>query len=159
MTFFSILYDVHGKNKNNLNQTRFKCLIQVEFGLPGGDRTHNRDLGELFYRKSGVKNAIFLDFRAFYAPKFVYFKAFCSFCQVIFASNTNFNTKNYTKTIPILIPDYTVSAGGYTAPYKWNVTSLYLIGCANIIFTLNQFDLHNYYITNSEKNQLIQQYS
>ena len=58
----------------------------------------------LFYRKSGVKNAIFLDFRAFYALKCVCFKAFCSFRQVIFASNTNFNTKNYTKTIPILIP-------------------------------------------------------
>ena len=58
----------------------------------------------LFYRKSDVKNAIFLDFRAFYALKCVYFKAFCSFRQVIFASNTNFNTKNYTKTIPILIP-------------------------------------------------------
>ena len=58
----------------------------------------------LFYRKSGVKNAIFLDFRAFYALKCVYFEAFCSFHQVIFAFNTNFNTKNYTKTIPILIP-------------------------------------------------------
>ncbi len=50
-----------------------------------------------------VKNAIFLDFRAFYALKCVYFEAFCSFHQVIFAFNTNFNTKNYTKTIPILI--------------------------------------------------------
>ena len=107
------------------------------FGTPCGNRTHNGPLGVLFYRKSGVKNAIFLDFRAFYALKCVYFKHFRAFLQVIFAFNTNFNTKNYTKTIPILIPDYTVSAGGYTAPYKWNVTSLYLISCANIIFTLN----------------------
>ena len=69
----------------------------------------------LFYRKSGVKNAIFLDFCAFYALKCVYFEAFCSFHQVIFASNTNFNTKNYTKTIPILIPVllYTPMAASY----------------------------------------------
>ena len=69
----------------------------------------------LFYRKSGVKNAIFLDFRAFYALKCVYFEAFCSFLQVIFAFNTNFNTKNYTKTIPILIPVllYTPMAASY----------------------------------------------
>lgn len=31
------------------------------------------------------------------------FEAFCSFRQVIFASNTNFNTKNYTKSIPTLM--------------------------------------------------------
>ena len=57
----------------------------------------------LFQYKSSVKNAIFLDFRAFYALKCVYFKAFCSFRQVIFNSNANFDIENYTKTIPILI--------------------------------------------------------
>ena len=39
-------------------------------------RTCNYPLGVLSYRKSGVKNAIFLDFRAFYALKYVYFKAY-----------------------------------------------------------------------------------
>ena len=85
------------------------------YGTRNRNRTCNYPLGVLFYRKSGVKNAIFLDFRAFYALKCVYFKAFCSFRQVIFASNTNFNTKNYTKTIPILIPvqPYTPTAASY----------------------------------------------
>ena len=83
-------------------------------------------LGVLFYRKSGVKNAIFLDFRAFYALKCVYFEAFCSFLQVIFAFNTNFNTKNYTKTIPILIPvqPYTPMAASCRILYAFR---LYLI--------------------------------
>ena len=66
--------------------------MRLKSGLPVGARTQIGRLGVLFYRKSGVKNAIFLDFRAFYARKCVYFKAFCSFRQVIFASNT----KNYT---------------------------------------------------------------
>ena len=89
--------------------------MRLKSGLPVGARTQIGRLGVLFYRKSGVKNAIFLDFRAFYARKCVYFKAFCSFRQVIFASNTNFNTKNYTKTIPILIPVllYTPMAASY----------------------------------------------
>ena len=72
-------------------------------GTRNRNRTCNYPLGVLCYRKSGVKNAIFLDFRAFYALKCVYFEAFCSFRQVIFNSNANLDIENYTKTIPILI--------------------------------------------------------
>ena len=96
------------------------------YGTRNRNRTCNYPLGVLFYCKSGVKNAIFLDFRAFYALKCVYFEAFCSFRQVIFASNTNFNTKNYTKTIPILIPvqPYTPMAASYQ---MLNAIFVYLI--------------------------------
>ena len=99
-------------------------------------------LGVLFYRKSGVKNAIFLDFRAFYALKCVYFEAFCSFRQVIFAFNTNFNTKNYTKTIPILIPvqPYTPMAASCRILYAFR---LYLI-ISQIARKINVFsDIRN----------------
>ena len=45
MTFFSILYDGHRKNKNNQNRTFKTCSILVKSGLPGENRTHNRHLG------------------------------------------------------------------------------------------------------------------
>ena len=112
------------------------------FGTRSENRTHNYPLGVLFYRKSDVKNAIFLDFRAFYALKCVYFKAFCSFRQVIFASNTNFNTKNYTKTIPILIPvqPYTPMAASCRILYTFR---LYLI-ISQIARKINVFsDIRN----------------
>ena len=111
-------------------------------GTRNRNRTCNYPLGVLSYRKSGVKNAIFLDFRAFYALKCVYFEAFCSFRQVIFAFNTNFNTKNYTKTIPILIPvqPYTPMAASCRILYAFR---LYLI-ISQIARKINVFsDIRN----------------
>ena len=60
-------------------------------------------LGVLFECQNCIKYAKFLDFRAFYAIICVYYARFLAKYQVIFAFNTNFNTKNYAKTIPILI--------------------------------------------------------